>query len=165
MYVYDYHCVCSSLQHSLRSWVPLDLKITPYSHPCLLACCIIRYTVMVVEDIMTGVDRAGLCPQARGRGRAEDSSYTLVEMEGSGVAERESVNEYREKMMSRAIDRVGKMSREEYDKKVSVCHWLSRTHEPLPPAFIISFIIVWPFNRKNNLQRNQPPSTFWWALF
>lgn len=73
---------------------------------------------MVVEGIMTGVDREGLCPQARGRGRAEDSSYTLVAMEGSGVAERESVNEYREKMMSRAIDKVGNMSREEYDKQV-----------------------------------------------
>lgn len=58
--------------------------------------------------------------QARGRGRAEDSSYTVVEESGSGVAERESVNEYREKMMSRAITRVCNLSHEEYEKKVRV---------------------------------------------
>ncbi|XP_053352532.1 interferon-induced helicase C domain-containing protein 1 [Clarias gariepinus] len=56
--------------------------------------------------------------QARGRGRAEDSSYTVVEEAGSGVAERESVNEYREKMMSKAIARVCTLSREEYEKKI-----------------------------------------------
>lgn len=60
--------------------------------------------------------------QARGRGRAEDSSYTVVEEAGSGVAERESVNEYREKMMSKAIARVCTLSREEYEKKVRVNH-------------------------------------------
>lgn len=70
---------------------------------------VIRYCLVTNEIAMI---------QARGRGRAEDSSYTLVEMEGSGVAERESVNEYREKMMSRAIHKVGNMSREEYDKQI-----------------------------------------------
>ncbi|XP_027020323.1 interferon-induced helicase C domain-containing protein 1 isoform X1 [Tachysurus fulvidraco] len=57
--------------------------------------------------------------QARGRGRAEDSSYTVVEEAGSGVAERESVNEYREKMMNKAITRVCNLSREEYEKKIT----------------------------------------------
>lgn len=60
--------------------------------------------------------------QARGRGRAEDSSYTVVEEAGSGVAERESVNEYREKMMSKAIAKVCTLSREEYEKNVRVTH-------------------------------------------
>lgn len=46
----------------------------------------------------------------------------MVEETGSGVAERESVNEYREKMMSKAIARVCTMSREEYEKKVRVPH-------------------------------------------
>lgn len=59
-------------------------------------------------------------PQARGRGRAEDSSYTLVAEAGSGVAERESVNEYREKMMSKAITKVCKMNRADYEKKVRI---------------------------------------------
>lgn len=58
--------------------------------------------------------------QARGRGRAEDSSYTLVAESGSGVAERESVNEYREKMMSRAIAKVCKMNPANYEKKVRI---------------------------------------------
>ncbi|XP_028847700.1 interferon-induced helicase C domain-containing protein 1 isoform X2 [Denticeps clupeoides] len=69
---------------------------------------VIRYGLVTNEIAMI---------QARGRGRAEDSSYTLVEMEGSGVAERESVNEYREKMMSRAIQRVQKLPRADYEKK------------------------------------------------
>ncbi|XP_030641741.1 interferon-induced helicase C domain-containing protein 1 [Chanos chanos] len=70
---------------------------------------VIRYCLVTNEIAMI---------QARGRGRAEDSSYTLVEEEGSGVAERESVNEYREKMMSKAIDRVMKLNRADYEKKI-----------------------------------------------
>uniref|UniRef100_A0A672SBC6 RNA helicase n=1 Tax=Sinocyclocheilus grahami TaxID=75366 RepID=A0A672SBC6_SINGR len=58
---------------------------------------VIRYCLVTNEIAMI---------QARGRGRAEDSSYTLVAEAGSGVAERESVNEYREKMMSKAIAKV-----------------------------------------------------------
>lgn len=42
-----------------------------------------------------------------------------MEEAGSGVAERESVNEYREKMMMKAITRVCTLSHEEYEKKVS----------------------------------------------
>ncbi|KAL0963791.1 hypothetical protein UPYG_G00313630 [Umbra pygmaea] len=70
---------------------------------------VIRYCLVTNEIAMI---------QARGRGRAEDSSYTLVAGEGSGVAERESVNEYREKMMSKAIDKVKKLDQEEYEKKI-----------------------------------------------
>ncbi|XP_060786102.1 interferon-induced helicase C domain-containing protein 1 isoform X2 [Neoarius graeffei] len=70
---------------------------------------VIRYCLVTNEIAMI---------QARGRGRAEDSSYTVVEESGSGVAERESVNEYREKMMSRAITRVCNLSHEEYEKKI-----------------------------------------------
>ncbi|KAL2081449.1 hypothetical protein ACEWY4_023302 [Coilia grayii] len=70
---------------------------------------VVRYCLVTNEIAMI---------QARGRGRADDSSYTLVEVEGSGVAERESVNEYREKMMSKAIARVVKLARADYDKKI-----------------------------------------------
>uniref|UniRef100_A0A8C1NSJ5 RNA helicase n=1 Tax=Cyprinus carpio TaxID=7962 RepID=A0A8C1NSJ5_CYPCA len=69
---------------------------------------VIRYCLVTNEIAMI---------QARGRGRAEDSSYTLVAEAGSGVAERESVNEYREKMMSTAIVKVCKMNRADYEKK------------------------------------------------
>lgn len=51
----------------------------------------------------------------------------MVEEAGSGVAERESVNEYREKMMSKAITRVCNLTREEYEKKVSVTYHFSPT--------------------------------------
>uniref|UniRef100_A0A673KAI7 RNA helicase n=1 Tax=Sinocyclocheilus rhinocerous TaxID=307959 RepID=A0A673KAI7_9TELE len=70
---------------------------------------VIRYCLVTNEIAMI---------QARGRGRAEDSSYTLVAEAGSGVAERESVNEYREKMMSKAIAKVCKMNRADYEKKI-----------------------------------------------
>uniref|UniRef100_A0A673YKB1 RNA helicase n=1 Tax=Salmo trutta TaxID=8032 RepID=A0A673YKB1_SALTR len=76
-----------------------------------IAACnfVIRYELVTNEIAMI---------QARGRGRAEDSSYTLVAGEGSGVAERESVNEYREKMMSKAIDKVKKLDQDEYEKRI-----------------------------------------------
>ncbi|XP_067300684.1 interferon-induced helicase C domain-containing protein 1 [Pseudorasbora parva] len=70
---------------------------------------VIRYCLVTNEVAMI---------QARGRGRAEDSSYTLVAETGSGVAERESVNEYREKMMSKAIAKICKMNRVDYEKKI-----------------------------------------------
>uniref|UniRef100_A0A8C1R3U4 RNA helicase n=1 Tax=Cyprinus carpio TaxID=7962 RepID=A0A8C1R3U4_CYPCA len=70
--------------------------------------------------LIGGGDQSVVKPMtaARGRGRAEDSSYTLVAEAGSGVAERESVNEYREKMMSKAIAKVCKMNRADYEKKI-----------------------------------------------
>nr|AYN78121.1 melanoma differentiation-associated protein 5 [Pimephales promelas] len=70
---------------------------------------VIRYCLVTNEVAMI---------QARGRGRAEDSSYTLVAEAGSGVEERESVNEYREKMMSKAIAKICKMNRADYEKKI-----------------------------------------------
>ncbi|TRY66182.1 hypothetical protein DNTS_028295 [Danionella cerebrum] len=56
--------------------------------------------------------------QARGRGRAEDSSYTLIAEASSGVLERDKVNEYRETMMSKAIAKICNMDRDEYEKKI-----------------------------------------------
>ncbi|KAJ8385457.1 hypothetical protein AAFF_G00189090 [Aldrovandia affinis] len=70
---------------------------------------VIRYGLVTNETAMI---------QARGRGRAEDSSYILVEIAGSGVAERESVNEYREKMMNNAIKKVQNLDRKEYESRV-----------------------------------------------
>uniref|UniRef100_A0A7N6B7A7 RNA helicase n=1 Tax=Anabas testudineus TaxID=64144 RepID=A0A7N6B7A7_ANATE len=64
-----------------------------------IAACnfVIRYGLVTNEIAMI---------QAKGRGRAEDSSYTLVEVKNTGVAEKESVNEYRQKMMDKAIDKI-----------------------------------------------------------
>ncbi|XP_062313974.1 interferon-induced helicase C domain-containing protein 1 [Osmerus eperlanus] len=70
---------------------------------------VIRYALVTNEIAMI---------QARGRGRAEDSSYILVEEQGSGVAEREHVNEYRESMMSKAIEKVKKLDPAAYEKRI-----------------------------------------------
>lgn len=59
-----------------------------------------------------------LCSQARGRARADESTYVLVAHSGSGVLERETVNAFREKMMYKAIDHVQNMKPEEYAHKV-----------------------------------------------
>lgn len=56
--------------------------------------------------------------QAQGRGRAEDSTYTVVEVKNSGVTEKECVNEYRKNMMDKAIDRIKTFSQADYDKRV-----------------------------------------------
>ncbi|XP_058479057.1 interferon-induced helicase C domain-containing protein 1 [Solea solea] len=56
--------------------------------------------------------------QAEGRGRAEDSSYTLVEVKNSGVAEKECVNEYRKTMMDKAIDLIKALDQGDYEKRV-----------------------------------------------
>ncbi len=56
--------------------------------------------------------------QAKGRGRAEDSSYTVVEVKNTGVAEKEFVNEYRQSMMDKAIDKIRALNQEEYDRRV-----------------------------------------------
>lgn len=63
--------------------------------------------------------------QAQGRGRAEGSSYTLVEVKNSGVAEKECVNEYRKDMMNKAIDRIRALNQKDYDKRVCSLHALS----------------------------------------
>lgn len=56
--------------------------------------------------------------QARGRARADESTYVLVASERSGAVEREHVNMFREKMMHKAIRRVQEMPTEEYLQKV-----------------------------------------------
>ncbi|KAJ8255348.1 hypothetical protein GJAV_G00203850 [Gymnothorax javanicus] len=70
---------------------------------------VIRYGLVTNEIAMI---------QARGRGRAEDSSYILVAEEGTGVAEREGVNEFREKMMARAIKKVQSLDKKVYEDKI-----------------------------------------------
>uniref|UniRef100_A0A7N8YHN4 RNA helicase n=1 Tax=Mastacembelus armatus TaxID=205130 RepID=A0A7N8YHN4_9TELE len=71
---------------------------------------VIRYGVATNEIAMI---------QAEGRGRAEDSSYTVVEVKNSGVAEKEFVNEYRKDMMYKAIDKIRTLKQEDYDKKIT----------------------------------------------
>lgn len=58
------------------------------------------------------------CSQARGRARADESTYVLVTSSGSGVTEREIVNDFREKMMYKAINRVQNMKPEDYAHEV-----------------------------------------------
>ncbi|XP_056890820.1 interferon-induced helicase C domain-containing protein 1 [Takifugu flavidus] len=56
--------------------------------------------------------------QTEGRGRAEDSTHTVVDVKDSGVAEKECVNEYRKDMMNKAIDKIGALKQDAYDKKI-----------------------------------------------
>uniref|UniRef100_A0A4W6FXU8 RNA helicase n=1 Tax=Lates calcarifer TaxID=8187 RepID=A0A4W6FXU8_LATCA len=70
---------------------------------------VIRYGLVTNEIAMI---------QAKGRGRAEDSSYTLVEVKNSGVVEKECVNEYRTKMMDKAIDKIRALNQADYDKRI-----------------------------------------------
>ncbi|NXG72940.1 IFIH1 protein, partial [Baryphthengus martii] len=70
---------------------------------------VIRYGLVTNEIAMV---------QARGRARADESTYALVASVGSGAVEREDVNIFREKMMYKAIERVQKMPREEYLQKI-----------------------------------------------
>ncbi|KAM4669709.1 interferon-induced helicase C domain-containing protein 1 isoform 2-T2 [Amazona ochrocephala] len=70
---------------------------------------VIRYGLVTNEIAMV---------QARGRARADDSTYALVASSGSGAVEREYVNIFREKMMYKAIQHVQKMPQEEYLKKI-----------------------------------------------
>ncbi|XP_009074247.1 PREDICTED: interferon-induced helicase C domain-containing protein 1, partial [Acanthisitta chloris] len=70
---------------------------------------VIRYGLVTNEIAMV---------QARGRARADESTYALVASISSGAVEREDVNIFREKMMYKAIERVQKMPREEYLDKI-----------------------------------------------
>ncbi|XP_040331135.1 interferon-induced helicase C domain-containing protein 1 isoform X2 [Herpailurus yagouaroundi] len=70
---------------------------------------VIRYGLVTNEIAMV---------QARGRARADESTYVLVAHSGSGVIEREIVNDFREKMMYKAIDHVQNMNPEEYAHKI-----------------------------------------------
>uniref|UniRef100_A0A8C9QGR8 RNA helicase n=1 Tax=Spermophilus dauricus TaxID=99837 RepID=A0A8C9QGR8_SPEDA len=70
---------------------------------------VIRYGLVTNEIAMV---------QARGRARAEESTYIVVAPSGSGVLEREIVNDFREKMMYKAIHCVQNMKPEAYAHKV-----------------------------------------------
>uniref|UniRef100_A0A673UW01 RNA helicase n=1 Tax=Suricata suricatta TaxID=37032 RepID=A0A673UW01_SURSU len=70
---------------------------------------IIRYGLVTNEIAMV---------QARGRARADESTYVLVAHSGSGVIEREIVNDFREKMMYKAIEHIQNMNPEEYAHKI-----------------------------------------------
>uniref|UniRef100_A0A8C2N557 Interferon-induced helicase C domain-containing protein 1 n=1 Tax=Cricetulus griseus TaxID=10029 RepID=A0A8C2N557_CRIGR len=70
---------------------------------------VIRYGLVTNEIAMV---------QARGRARADESTYVLVTSSGSGVTEREIVNDFREKMMYKAINRVQNMKPEEYAREI-----------------------------------------------
>lgn len=70
---------------------------------------VIRYGLVTNEIAMV---------QARGRARADESTYVLVTSSGSGVTEREIVNDFREKMMYKAINRVQNMNPEEYAHEI-----------------------------------------------
>ncbi|XP_039884142.1 interferon-induced helicase C domain-containing protein 1 isoform X2 [Simochromis diagramma] len=71
---------------------------------------VIRYGLVTNEIAMI---------QAQGRGRAEDSSYTLVEVKNSGVAEKECVNEYRKNMMNKAIQKIKSLNQTAYEKRIT----------------------------------------------
>lgn len=57
--------------------------------------------------------------QSQGRGRADDSSYTVVDVKNSGVAEKECVNEYREEMMNKAIQKIKTRNQLDYKKQIT----------------------------------------------
>lgn len=42
----------------------------------------------------------------------------MVDVKDSGVAEKECVNEYRKGMMNKAIEKIGALPQDAYDKKV-----------------------------------------------
>lgn len=86
-----------------------------------LLCPLIKVLLYCIKAIIKAVSHYSHCHyllQAQGRGRAEDSSYTLVEVKGSGVAEKECVNEYRKTMMHKAIDKIRALPQADYEKKV-----------------------------------------------
>ncbi|XP_067405457.1 interferon-induced helicase C domain-containing protein 1 isoform X2 [Emydura macquarii macquarii] len=70
---------------------------------------VIRYGLVTNEIAMV---------QARGRARADESTYVLVASGGSGAVERENVNIFREQMMYKAIRRVQRMPQEAYLNKI-----------------------------------------------
>ncbi|XP_038145666.1 interferon-induced helicase C domain-containing protein 1 [Cyprinodon tularosa] len=57
--------------------------------------------------------------QSQGRGRADDSTYTVVDVKNTGVAEKESVNEYREQMMNKAIQKIKALNEKDYNKQIT----------------------------------------------
>ncbi|KAM4558868.1 interferon-induced helicase C domain-containing protein 1 [Odontesthes bonariensis] len=71
---------------------------------------VIRYGLVTNEIAMI---------QSQGRGRAEDSTYTVVDVKNSGVAEKECVNEYREDMMDKAIKKIKALNQADYEKQIT----------------------------------------------
>ncbi|KAM6071283.1 interferon-induced helicase C domain-containing protein 1 isoform 2-T2 [Chlamydotis macqueenii] len=93
---------------------------------------VIRYGLVTNEIAMV---------QARGRARADESTYALVASSGSGAVEREDVNIFREKMMYKAIQRVQKMPKEEYLNKAWGNMMVHRGLD-LPCLKIRNFVVV-----------------------
>ncbi|XP_075036849.1 interferon-induced helicase C domain-containing protein 1 isoform X2 [Mixophyes fleayi] len=56
--------------------------------------------------------------QTRGRARAENSAVIVVASSSSGAADRDSVNEYREGMMHKAIQKVQQMNPKDFAEKI-----------------------------------------------
>ncbi|XP_077583961.1 interferon-induced helicase C domain-containing protein 1 [Stigmatopora nigra] len=56
--------------------------------------------------------------QSQGRARAKDSSYIVIAVKGSGVTEKESVNEYRKNLMTKAIDKIRALDPDKYNNKI-----------------------------------------------
>ncbi|XP_072343437.1 ATP-dependent RNA helicase DHX58 [Scyliorhinus torazame] len=70
---------------------------------------VIRYGLITNEIAMV---------QARGRARAENSTYSVVAQQGGREIQREFTNEYREDLMKRAIEAVQEMPQHEYRIKI-----------------------------------------------
>ncbi|KAG7269109.1 hypothetical protein CRUP_008410 [Coryphaenoides rupestris] len=99
---------------------------------------VIRYGLVTNEISMI---------QAQGRARAKDSSYTLVEVLGSGVVEKENVNEFRQKMMNKAIIKIKNMDQEEFNKKIN--------------TYQVEAVQEWRLmmmKKRNQLMKNDSPS-------
>ncbi|KAM6979182.1 interferon-induced helicase C domain-containing protein 1 isoform 2-T2 [Tautogolabrus adspersus] len=67
--------------------------------------------------------------QARGRGRAEDSSCILIEVKNTWVAEKECLNEYRIDMMNKAIDKIRALTQADYGRKMEELQYQSIMEE------------------------------------
>ncbi|XP_060910347.1 interferon-induced helicase C domain-containing protein 1 isoform X1 [Labrus mixtus] len=67
--------------------------------------------------------------QARGRGRAEDSSFILIEVKNAWVAEKECVNDYRIDMMNKAIDKIRTLPQADYNRKMEELQYQSIMEE------------------------------------
>ncbi|XP_078080170.1 ATP-dependent RNA helicase DHX58 [Mustelus asterias] len=70
---------------------------------------VIRYGLITNEIAMV---------QARGRARAENSTYSVVAKQGGREIQREFTNEFREDLMKRAIEAVQEMPPDEYRLKI-----------------------------------------------